>query len=112
MAFGQSGSKSNYVRIQGHGIFGKKNERKMDSASKVEAMAEEMLTQKNVESVLFQGKKLAQSSNLEKLDLFAGELVKEQDRRKTSVLPVVVLKQASASPRTSSATTLSSISSC
>ncbi|XP_019162091.1 PREDICTED: patatin-like protein 3 [Ipomoea nil] len=112
MAFGQSGSKSNYVRVQGHGILGKK-ERKMESASKVEAMAEEMLAQKNVESVLFQGKKLAQTSNLEKLDLFAGELVKEQDRRKTSVLPVVVLKQAaSASPRTSSATTLSSISSC
>nr|GMC84184.1 patatin-like protein 3 [Ipomoea batatas] len=109
MAFGESGSKSNYVRIQGHGILGKK-ERKMESSASI---AEEMLAQKNVESVLFQGKKLAQSSNLEKLDLFAGELVKEQDRRKTSVLPVVVLKQASAtSPRTSSATTLSSISSC
>nr|GLL24440.1 patatin-like protein 3 [Ipomoea trifida] len=110
MAFGESGSKSNYVRIQGYGILGKKKERKMESSASI---AEEMLAQKNVESVLFQGKKLAQSSNLEKLDLFAGELVKEQDRRKTSVLPVVVLKQASAaSPRTSSATTLSSISSC
>nr|GMC90201.1 patatin-like protein 3 [Ipomoea batatas] len=110
MAFGESGNKSNYVRIQGHGILGKKKERKIESSASI---AEEMLAQKNVESVLFQGKKLAQSSNLEKLDLFAGELVKEQDRRKTSVLPVVVLKQASAaSPRTSSATTLSSISSC
>nr|GMC85956.1 patatin-like protein 3 [Ipomoea batatas] len=110
MAFGESGNKSNYVRIQGHGILGKKKERKMESSASI---AEEMLAQKNVESVLFQGKKLAQSSNLEKLDLFSGELVKEQDRRKTSVLPVVVLKQASAaSPRTSSATTLSSISSC
>nr|GLL27059.1 patatin-like protein 3 [Ipomoea trifida] len=76
MAFGESGSKRNYVRIQGHGILGKKKERKMESSA---SMAHEMLAQKNVESVLFQGKKLAQSSKLKKLDLFAGELVNEQD---------------------------------
>ncbi|CAH9127452.1 unnamed protein product [Cuscuta epithymum] len=112
MAFSQSGSKSNYIRIQGQGPFGKKNERKSESES---AMADEMLNQKNVESVLFQGKRLAQASNLEKLDHFASELVKEQNRRSTSVLPAVVLKQAAttaSSPRTSSSTILSSNSSC
>ncbi|CAH9112470.1 unnamed protein product [Cuscuta epithymum] len=113
MAFSQSGSKSNYIRIQGQGHFGKKKkDRKSESES---AMADEMLNQKSVESVLFQGKKLAQASNLEKLDNFASELVDEQDRRSTCVLQAVVLKQAAtsaSSPRTSSSTILSSNSSC
>ena len=43
---------------------------------------EEMLLQKNVESVLFQGRKLAGETNAEKLERFARELVKEHGRRK------------------------------
>jgi hypothetical protein len=71
-----------------------------------------MLTQKNVESVLFKGRKMGESTNLEKLELFAGDVIKDEERRKTSILPTVVLKQTSPSPRTSSATTLSTLSSC
>jgi hypothetical protein len=77
-----------------------------------------MLAQKNVESVLFKGRKVVENTNLDKLELFGGELIKEEERRKTSILPTVVLKNASPSPRTSSpsprtssATTLSSLSS-
>nr|GLL37530.1 patatin-like protein 3 [Ipomoea trifida] len=84
MAFGESDNKRNYVRIQGHGILGKKKERKMELSV---SMADEMLAQKNVESMIFQGKKLAQSSKLKKLDLFTGELVKEQDQRTRSPKP-------------------------
>lgn len=73
---------------------------------------ENMLSQKNVESVLFQGKKIVGKSNLDKIELFAAQLVKEQERRKTAILPAVALKQTShTSPRTSSATTLSTMSS-
>ena len=75
------------------------------------AMTAEMLAQKNVESVLFEGKKIVESTNHDKLETFSGELIKEQERRKTSILPPVVLKQNSPSPRTSSATSLSTSSS-
>ena len=73
-----------------------------------------MLTQKNLEAVLFKGKKMIENTNLEKLEVFAGEVIKEEERRKSSLLPTVLLKQAFPSPRTSSAsaTTLSTISSC
>ncbi|XP_016436853.1 patatin-like protein 3 [Nicotiana tabacum] len=118
MAFGQS-RKNNYVRIQGNGIVGKRNQIiKEENISKGERMrkmvviAEEMLGQKNVECVLFQGKKLVENSNLDKLKIVASELIKEQERRKNSILPPVILKHAPSSPRTSSATTLSSNSSC
>ncbi|XP_019158005.1 PREDICTED: patatin-like protein 3 isoform X2 [Ipomoea nil] len=113
MAFGQASSKSNYIRIQGHGIFGKRHQildgRKTRSAAS--DIADEMLRQRNVESILFQGRKVAGITNLQKLEGVAGELIKEQERRKTSVLPPVVLLKHSHSPRTSSSTTLSSISS-
>ncbi|CAB4307059.1 unnamed protein product [Prunus armeniaca] len=118
MAFGQSRA-SNYVRVQANGIISKmhgglqasnKNKKK-----KIEmlALTEEMLAQKNVEAVLFKGKKMVESTNVEKLEMFAGELIKEEERRKTCFLPTVVLKQTcSTSPsRTSSATTLSTMSS-
>jgi hypothetical protein len=49
-------------------------------------VAEEMLSQKNVESVLFRGKKVAEQTNAEKLERFAHELVKERDRRRTSAI--------------------------
>ncbi|XP_022978875.1 patatin-like protein 3 [Cucurbita maxima] len=120
MAFGPHRT-TNYIRIQGNGIIGKskygggleKAKRGQKSIDILEK-ADEMLTQKNIEAVLFKGKKMIESTNLEKLEAFAGEVIKEQERRKTSVLPTVLLKQAFPSPRTSSAsaTTLSTISSC
>ncbi|OIT34716.1 PREDICTED: patatin-like protein 3 [Nicotiana attenuata] len=118
MAFGET-RKNNYVRIQGNGIIGKRNQmikeeniRKGERMRKMVVIAEEMLGQKNVECVLFQGKKLVENSNLDKLKIVASELIKEQERRKNSILPPVILKHAPSSPRTSSATTLSSNSSC
>ncbi|XP_038883615.1 patatin-like protein 3 [Benincasa hispida] len=120
MAFGPHRT-TNYIRIQGNGIVGKskygggleKGKRGQKSTNILEK-ADEMLTQKNIEAVLFKGKKMIENTNLEKLEAFAGEVIKEQERRKTSILPTVLLKQAFPSPRTSSAsaTTLSTISSC
>ncbi|XP_061373676.1 patatin-like protein 7 [Gastrolobium bilobum] len=114
MAFGEC-RMSNYVRIQSNGIMAKANKstqvKSSKTASDLLAVSEEMLGQKNVESVLFKGKKVVENTNLDKLELFGGELMKEQERRKTSILPTVVLKNASPSPRTSSATTLSTLSS-
>ncbi|XP_052148047.1 patatin-like protein 3 [Oryza glaberrima] len=69
-------------------------------------VAEEMLSQKNVESVLFRGKKLAEQTNAEKLEWFAHELVKERDRRRTAgaLAPAVVKQQPSESaPATAAA---------
>lgn len=57
------------------------------------AMADEMLRQKNVESVLFGGKRVTDQTNLEKLDWFAGELVLEHQRRSCRIAPTVALKQ-------------------
>ncbi|KAF5184084.1 Patatin-like protein [Thalictrum thalictroides] len=104
-AFGESMT-SNYVRIQGNGFDAKKCFKKSMHSStndkKLLAIVEAMLTQKNVESVLFRGKKVVEKRNSDKLESFAGELVKEHERRKLSILPTVVFKQNS--PRTSSAT--------
>ncbi|KAG2395515.1 Patatin-like protein [Vigna angularis] len=117
MAFGDC-RMSNYVRIQSNGVMSKANKGAQVKSCKSEtdllAVSEEMLSQKNVESVLFKGKKVANNSNLEKLELFGGEIIKEGERRKNSILPTVVLKNNNASPspsRTSSATTLSTLSS-
>ncbi|XP_062094532.1 patatin-like protein 3 [Humulus lupulus] len=115
MAFGDCRT-TNYIRIQGNGIKSNNNnseKAKISNKKKIDMLRETefMLTQNNVESVLFQGKRIVGSSNVEKIDVFASELVKEQERRKTSFLPMVALKQMSPSPRTSSATTLSSLSS-
>ena len=57
-------------------------------------IAEEMLKQENVESVLFGGKRIAEQSNFEKLDWFAGELVQEHQRRSCRIAPTVAFKQA------------------
>ncbi|WCJ28765.1 patatin-like protein 6 [Euphorbia peplus] len=111
MAFGQCRT-SNYVRIQANGVRPNEKQLKTQKETDILAMAEKMLQQKNVESILFKGKKLGENTNLDKIESFGGELIKEQERRKTSILPIVALKQASSpSPRTSSATTLSTLSS-
>ncbi|KAL6201604.1 hypothetical protein ACLB2K_025317 [Fragaria x ananassa] len=127
MAFGQSRT-SNYVRVQATGIIAKSpalmdhakspalmdhsNNNKKNTNTDILALTDEMLEQRNVESILFEGKRMVESTNLKKLELFAGEVIKEEERRKTSILPTVALKQTSGSPaRTSTATTLSSLSS-
>ncbi|XWS11476.1 hypothetical protein CRYUN_Cryun37aG0001300 [Craigia yunnanensis] len=125
MAFGECGgrssrsSSSNYVRIQGNGFIPpnskhKHNKSKKSSGEVVMSITKEMLAQRNVESHLFKGKKRSEVTNLEKLEMIGGELIKEQERRKTSIfLPTVVLKQPqmhSPTPRTSSASATTSIS--
>lgn len=110
MAFGHTCGR-NYVRIQAaapaHSI---KALRSLE-AKKVVAIADGMLTQRNVEAELFRGRRLSEKSNREKLDAFATELVKEHDRRRDSppgLLPNVAIKQVSPTPpRLSSATTSS-----
>ncbi|PSS05093.1 Patatin-like protein [Actinidia chinensis var. chinensis] len=103
MAFGQSRS-SNYVRIQANGSSLGRCGPDVDmdpSSSNVKMLmgiADEMLTQKNVESVLFGGKKIAEQSNFEKLDWFAGELVLEHQRRGCRIAPTVAFKQAAPRP--------------
>ena len=97
MAFREAKTGDDYVRIQANGSV---------------ASVDQMLRQKNLESALFEGKKLVEITNLEKLKSISGELIKEHERRKTGILPTVVLKQASGgSPRTSSARSSSTLSS-
>ncbi|KAI3793434.1 hypothetical protein L1987_36053 [Smallanthus sonchifolius] len=99
MAFGQTRS-SNYVRIQANGSNTGRYGINVDSdpspsnVKMLSAMADEMLGQKNVESVLFGGKRVINQTNLEKLDWFAEELVLEHQRRSCRIAPTVVLKQA------------------
>ncbi|KZV53307.1 patatin-like protein 3 [Dorcoceras hygrometricum] len=112
MAFSRSNSTScsNYIRIQGNGT-AFNTEKKKKNRRSMELMADQILGRRNVESVLFKGKRSVEHTNLERMEMFAGELIKEQERRKNSSLPTVILKQSSSSPRTSSATTLSTLSS-
>jgi hypothetical protein len=101
MAFGHA-SDSNYVRVQASNALTSLH------AQTAVAAAGAMLSQRNVESVLFRGRRLSDRTNAEKVDALAAELVKEQERRMSSPLPNVVIKQVS-SPRLSSATTASSV---
>ncbi|GAB2222739.1 hypothetical protein Droror1_Dr00016863 [Drosera rotundifolia] len=99
MAFGQCRG-SNYVRIQANGSSLGRCGPNFDtdpSPSNVKMLvgvAEEMLKQKNVESVLFGGKMISEQSNAEKLDWLAGELVLEHQRRTCRIAPTVAFKQA------------------
>ncbi|TVT98415.1 hypothetical protein EJB05_56276, partial [Eragrostis curvula] len=92
MAFGHNRT-SNYIRIQATGT-----PRASQAKGGGGGAAEEMLSQKNVESVLFRGKKVADQTNAEKLERFAHELVKERDRRRTSPLSPAVVKQQPTTP--------------
>ncbi|CAN6298474.1 unnamed protein product [Urochloa humidicola] len=100
MAFGHACG-SNYVRIQAG-----RAAAALD-AETATAAAGAMLAQRNVESVLFRGRRLSERTNAEKVDAVAAELVKEQERRRRSPLPNVAIKQIG-TPRLSSATTASS----
>ncbi|KAI3748611.1 hypothetical protein L6452_11817 [Arctium lappa] len=99
MAFGQNRC-SNYVRIQANGSnmggcgVNVDSDPSPSNIKMLTAIADEMLRQKNVESVLFEGKRIADQSNLEKLDWFAGELVVEHQRRGCRIAPTVAFKQA------------------
>ncbi|KAJ1294426.1 hypothetical protein BS78_01G145500 [Paspalum vaginatum] len=102
MAFGHACG-ANYVRLQA----GKAVAPVLADAEAAVAAAGEMLGQRNVESVLFRGRRLSERTNAEKVDALAAELVKEHERRRHSPLPNVAIKQV-ATPRLSSATTASS----
>ncbi|KAK4405007.1 Patatin-like protein 6 [Sesamum angolense] len=67
MAFGEW-RRSNYVRVQGNGRLVEEEKRRMLS------MVDEILGEKNVESILFKGKKMVEFTNMEKVEMFAGEL--------------------------------------
>lgn len=103
MAFGQCRS-SNYVRIQANGSSLGRCGPNVDtdaSPSNVKmlvGLADEMLKQKNVESVLFGGRRIGEQRNFEKLDWFAGELVLEHQRRSCRIAPTVAFKQATPKP--------------
>ncbi|XP_057784578.1 patatin-like protein 6 [Salvia miltiorrhiza] len=103
MAFGQCRS-SNYVRIQANGSSFSRCGPHVDSdpsPSNVDLLtgiANETLKQKNVESVLFGGKRLGEQSNSEKLDWFAEQLVLEHQRRSCRIAPTVALKQPVSRP--------------
>ncbi|XP_076921187.1 patatin-like protein 6 [Bidens hawaiensis] len=98
MAFGQSRG-SNYVRIQANGsnmgrcVVNADCDGSPGNVKLLMGIADEMLKQKNVESVLFGGKKIAEQTNFEKLDWFAGELVLEHQRRSCRIAPTVAFKQ-------------------
>ncbi|XP_073274016.1 patatin-like protein 6 isoform X1 [Primulina huaijiensis] len=105
MAFGQS-RVSNYVRVQSQGNGSDTNRYGAAtdsdaSLSKVKMLigaADDMLKQKNVESVLFNGKRIGEESNFEKLDWFAEQLVLEHQRRSCRIAPTVAFKQATPKP--------------
>ncbi|KAJ8466223.1 hypothetical protein OPV22_028775 [Ensete ventricosum] len=95
MAFGENRA-TNYVRIQGH-----------VAAPVTTAAGEAALTERGVDSALFRGRKLSERTNGEKLDLFAGELIREHDRRrKRGAAPTVAIKPSTPpSPCSSESTT-------
>ncbi|KAL3820013.1 hypothetical protein ACJIZ3_005918 [Penstemon smallii] len=103
MAFGQSSS-SNYVRIQANGSSFARCEANVDSdpspsnIKMLVGVADQMLKQKYVESVLFSGKRIGEQSNFEKLDWFAEQLVLEHQRRSCRIAPTVAFKQATPKP--------------
>ncbi|XP_058749746.1 patatin-like protein 6 [Vicia villosa] len=103
MAFGHCRS-TNYVRIQANGSsMGQcgpsgDTDASPSNVKMLMGIAEEMLKQENVESVLFGGKKIGEQSNFQKLDWLAGELVQEHQRRSCRIAPTVAFKQATPKP--------------
>ncbi|KAH6801671.1 PATATIN-like protein 6 [Perilla frutescens var. frutescens] len=103
MAYGQSRS-SNYVRIQANGSsFGRcgphvDSDPSPSNINRLTGIADEILKQKSVESVLFGGKRIGEQSNSEKLDWFAEQLVLEHQRRSCRIAPTVALKQPASKP--------------
>ncbi|KAK8964103.1 hypothetical protein KSP40_PGU018805 [Platanthera guangdongensis] len=100
----------NYVRLQVHGLCVDATKASINTsigdAKKTVEAAEELLRQRNIESVLFQGKRLSNETNLQKLQRITAELIKEGDERKKSPTPTVFVKQVILTPRTSATTTI------
>ncbi|XP_048494785.2 patatin-like protein 6 isoform X1 [Beta vulgaris subsp. vulgaris] len=102
-AFGQWRT-TNYVRLQANGSsFGRcgpyvDTDASPSNVKLLVEVGEEMLKQKNVESVLFGGKRISEQCNFEKLDWFAEELVLEHQRRSCRIAPTVAFKQANPTP--------------
>ncbi|KAM0937285.1 putative patatin-like phospholipase domain, Acyl transferase/acyl hydrolase/lysophospholipase [Dioscorea sansibarensis] len=86
MAFGHCRT-SNYVRIQANNLLSptkvqkSKGIGKSNETENLMKMAEEVLNQRNIESILFRGRKVSDQTNAEKLDFFSQELFKEHQRR-------------------------------
>ncbi|CAA3026861.1 patatin 6 [Olea europaea subsp. europaea] len=103
MAFGQNRS-CNYLRIQANGSslggFGPNvdSDCSPSNVKMLMAMGDEMLKQKNVESVLFSGKNIGEQTNLQKLDWFAEQLLLEHQMRSCRMAPTVAFKQATPKP--------------
>lgn len=103
MAFG-SGHSSNYVRIQANGSSLSRCRANVEfdpspkNLRRLSEIGDEMLKQKNVESSLFEGKRIGEQSNFEKLDWFARELVSEHQKRSCRIAPTVAFKQANQKP--------------
>ncbi|KAM3229716.1 hypothetical protein ACQJBY_060501 [Aegilops geniculata] len=60
------------------------------------AAADEAMKQRNVESLLFEGRRIGEQTNAEKLEWFAAELVAEHRGRGSRIAPTVAFKQAPA----------------
>ncbi|KAK8967520.1 Patatin-1-Kuras 2 [Platanthera guangdongensis] len=105
LAFGDRRN-ANYMRIQASGPSTGRCGADVDcdpSSASVKfllGVAEEMLNQKNVESILFGGRRMSDQTNMEKLDWIAGELVLEHQRRSCRIAPTVAFKQPSSKPKT------------
>ncbi|XP_074286654.1 patatin-like protein 6 [Silene latifolia] len=89
----------NYIRVQANGSSSCRRGVNVDTDASpnnvkmLVGIGDEMLKQKNVESILFGGKRISEQSNSEKLDWFAEELVKEHQRRSYRIAPTVAFKQ-------------------
>ncbi|KAL6649602.1 hypothetical protein ACP70R_013826 [Stipagrostis hirtigluma subsp. patula] len=102
-AFGQCRS-SNYLRIQAKresmppcGPDGEYDPTPANVRALL-AAADDMLNERNVESVLFEGRRVGEQTNAEKLDWFAAELVAEHRSRGSRIAPTVAFKQAPRKP--------------
>lgn len=98
MAFGDCRS-SNYLRVQANRTSMMKCGPDADSDPSpgnvkiLTSIADEMLKQNNVESVLFGGKRIGVKTNMEKLESFAEQLVLEHQTRSCRIAPTVAFKQ-------------------
>ncbi|XP_020180933.1 patatin-like protein 6 [Aegilops tauschii subsp. strangulata] len=100
-AFGQCHS-SNYLRIQAKresmppcGPDGEYDPTQANVQALL-AAADETMKQRNVESVLFEGRRIGEQTNAEKLEWFAAELVAEHRGRGSRIAPTVAFKQSPA----------------
>ncbi|XP_075499005.1 patatin-like protein 6 [Primulina tabacum] len=91
---------SNYVRIQlangsvfSHCGANIDSDPSTSNVNTLLGIGDEMLKEKNVESVLFGGERIGEQSNFEKLDWFAEQLVLEHRRRSCRIAPTVAFKQ-------------------